>query len=583
MIFRSQILFATLFASTGYQVAAAVEDDAFVSTVSTTDAIGKTIRGGSKLQQEGGKIRQLLECSSPNYLMDWSELGNVKKHATKLGWNQSTWDEDRDPEELYSLSWDDLNITQLHSLSKLNITSEAVYEDHYEGWWWEDIAAERPDVIEKLTELGFTKGSWDQADMAEYFSFAVPPGMKDTVVSEYMNSDAVEIASTSWDELSFVEKGAAKKLGYTCYEWMEEGNLALLEAELEAESRILPGVLVCQEKCSSADRPGLCRRRCRDCVTNSRTRRFCRRRANLIAAFAFYQATLECLDEKCGGGCFPADATVNVQGKGEIRIDELEISDYVQTSNGYSKVYAFAYGHTNKEEEHQYVQIETNDAEGTTLELSPNHVLFVGGKSASPKMAKDVVVGEIVQLFADGPDSKARLAKITSVEAIQKKGQYAPLTEDGTIVVNNVLASVHSIEGAAPEVKLFGLTLIDMHQFQQMLFAPLRLLCMFSFDDFCSAALHDEEGTHNWDSVTEHLIDMLTYDAPDLKTTNFLSLSITLPFKLFVLFGMITAHAAEKAFTMSISTILFGLATLLYTVISLGYTAKTRKAAKKVD
>mmetsp|Transcript_29239 Transcript_29239/g.85022 ORF Transcript_29239/g.85022 Transcript_29239/m.85022 type:complete len:579 (-) Transcript_29239:385-2121(-) len=578
MIFRFQLLIATL----AYQVVAAVvEDDAFVSTVSTTDAIGKTIRGGSKLH-EGGKIRQLLECSSPNYLMDWSELGNMKKHATKLGWNQSTWDEDLDPEELYSLSWDELNRTQLHSLSKLDITSEAIYEEHYESWWWDDIATELPGVIQQLTEIGFTKDSWDLADMAEYFSFAVPPGMKDTVVSEYMNSDAVDIASTSWDDLSYVEQEAAKALGYTCYEWMEEGSLALLEAELEAESRIIPpaGVLVCSEKCLSDDSPAKCIKECNKCIKEEGKQ--CRKRAFVIAFFAFYQANLECLDKRCGG-CFPADATVNVQGKGEIRIDELEISDYVQTSYGYSKVYAFAYGHTNIEEEHQYVQIETNDAKGTTLELSPNHVLFVGGKSASPKMAKDVVGGEIVQLFADGPGSKARLAEITSVEAIQKKGQYAPLTEDGTIIVNKVLASVHSIEGAAAEVKLFGLTLIDMHQFQQMLFAPLRLLCMFSFDDFCSATLHDEEGTHNWDSVTEHLIDMLTYDAPDLETTNFLCLSITLPFKFFVLFGMITAHAAEKVFTMSLSTILFGLATFLYTVISIGYTAKMRKATKKVD
>lgn len=124
-----------------------------------------------------------------------------------------------------------------------------------------------------------------------------------------------------------------------------------------------------------------------------------------------------------------------------------------------------------------------------------------------------------------------------------------------------------------------------MHQFEQMLFAPLRLLCMFSFDDFCSADFHDEEGTHNWDSVTEHLIDMLTYDAPDLETANFLSPSITLPFKMFVLFGMIIAHLAEKALTMSLSTMLIGVATLGYTFVSLGYfTSKTtKKVAKKVD
>lgn len=273
---------------------------------------------------------------------------------------------------------------------------------------------------------------------------------------------------------------------------------------------------------------------------------------------------------------------VNIQGKGEATIDQVQLGDYVQTSSGFSKVYAFAYGHNDGKEKHEYVKIETNDA---TLEMSPNHILFVGGKSAIPKMAKDVVVGEIVQVASADATDKARYSKITSIETIMKEGQYAPLTEDGTIVVNNVVASSHSTEGAAPEVKLFGITLIDMHQFEQMLFAPLRLLCMFSFDDFCSADFHDEEGTHNWDSVTEHLIDMLTYDAPDLETANFLSPSITLPFKMFVLFGMIIAHLAEKALTMSLSTMLIGVATLGYTFVSLGYfTSKTtKKVAKKVD
>lgn len=260
-------------------------------------------------------------------------------------------------------------------------------------------------------------------------------------------------------------------------------------------------------------------------------------------------------------------------------MDTLEIGDKVRTAEGYSKVYAFAFGHTDEEERHDYVRLQTNDAAGTTLELSPNHILFVG-KRGEPKMAKDVVIGDTVQVSGKSPaDSQILHVDVLSIEIIKKEGQYAPLTEAGTIIVNNVLASVHSIEGAAPEVKIFGITLIDIHQFEQMLFAPLRLLCMFSFDDFCSPAFHDEEGTHNWDSVTEHLIDMLTFDAPDLESTNFLSLSVTLPFKIFVLGGMVTANVAEKVFTMSLSSILFGLATFLYTAISI----KRTYAKKKIE
>ena len=282
----------------------------------------------------------------------------------------------------------------------------------------------------------------------------------------------------------------------------------------------------------------------------------------------------DCITSCCGSccqlamGCFPKDATVDVLGKGDTTIDMVEIGDKVRTASGYSKVYSFAYGHTDEEKKHDYVRLLTDDAAGTSLELSPNHILFVG-KRGEPKMAKDVVIGDSVQISSKSPGSEIRHADILSIEITQKKGQYAPLTEDGTIIVNNVLASVHSIEGAAPEVNLFGITLIDIHQFEQMLFAPLRLLCMFSFDDFCSPTLHDEEGTHNWDSVTEHLIDMLTYDTPDLESANFLSLSITLPFKIFVLSGMVIAHMAEKVFTTSLPSILFGLVTFLYSAFSL--------------
>ena len=319
---------------------------------------------------------------------------------------------------------------------------------------------------------------------------------------------------------------------------------------------------------------------CAECIDREEDK--CNQQADLMRNMALSS----CFLEECG--CFPSDATVNVLGKGDIRIDQLQLGDQVQTSSGYSKVYAFGYAYTSDEDgvqSHQYVQIKTNDTEGTTLELSPNHVLFVGGKSAHPKMAKDVAVGDIVQLFAEGVGSKASFAEIISIENTEKSGQYAPLTEDGTIVVNNILASVHSIEGAASEVKLFGITIINMHQFEQMLFAPLRLLCKFSFDDFCSPALHDEEyGTHNWDSVTEHLIDMLTYDTPDLETANFLSLSITLPFKLFVLFGMIAANAIEIVLNMKLKSLVLCFSLFLLTIIRFfGYTIKAKKIVKKVD
>ena len=76
----------------------------------------------------------------------------------------------------------------------------------------------------------------------------------------------------------------------------------------------------------------------------------------------------------------------------------------------------------------------TNNGSGSALELSPNHIVFVGGKHAKPKMAKDVVIGETVQLFGKNSNKQQLFVEIISIDIIKKEGQYMPLTEDGTIL-----------------------------------------------------------------------------------------------------------------------------------------------------
>ena len=292
--------------------------------------------------------------------------------------------------------------------------------------------------------------------------------------------------------------------------------------------------------------------------------------------------------EYCTTGCFPSDVTVSVLDKGYIRIDELTLNDYVQTSTGYSQVYAFA--QALPYEKIRCAKLETSD--GVTLELSLNHIVLVDGKHA--KMAKDVVVGDAVAVYLGQSGTTPILSNVTAISRTMKTGAFAPLTKDGTIIVDKVLTSVHSIEGPAAEIKLFGITLIDMHRFKQMLFSPLRILCALSFDDFCSTEHYDEDGTHNWDSITEHLVDFLEYDAPDLGTANFLNFSIVFPFKLLLLFGMIVASATEVLLSISFDTFAIALALILSIILVyyvylcvifwlFGYTIKAKKIIKKVD
>lgn len=80
------------------------------------------------------------------------------------------------------------------------------------------------------------------------------------------------------------------------------------------------------------------------------------------------------------------------------------------------------------------------------LELSAKHFLPVGQsggdyRQATMKQARDVVPGDLV-FATQGNDLQAQ--EVTDVTVVSKQGLWAPYTSRGTIVVNGVVASVHS-------------------------------------------------------------------------------------------------------------------------------------------
>ena len=133
---------------------------------------------------------------------------------------------------------------------------------------------------------------------------------------------------------------------------------------------------------------------------------------------------------KCGGDfCFPGDATCQVEGKGTVLMRNVELGDKVLIQGGkYEHVYSF--GHRDRDVMSRYLKLVTS---GSSLEVSPNHLVFVEGERAVP--ASSVKVGDMLQL-ADG-----KLASVESIEVLTKQGAYAPFTASGTVVVNGVTAS----------------------------------------------------------------------------------------------------------------------------------------------
>lgn len=129
---------------------------------------------------------------------------------------------------------------------------------------------------------------------------------------------------------------------------------------------------------------------------------------------------------------------------------DLQIGDFVQssTSGEFSRVYSL--GHVNHDTWITYYQITTSS--NAKLELTSDHMLWISGKQMTP--ASLVQVGDTVQ-------TTLAAAKVTKIATVVRKGAYAPLTEDGTIVVTDILASCYPT--LLPNQSRLFFDLVSMH------------------------------------------------------------------------------------------------------------------------
>jgi subtilisin-like proprotein convertase family protein len=123
--------------------------------------------------------------------------------------------------------------------------------------------------------------------------------------------------------------------------------------------------------------------------------------------------------------CFSNLNTVDIRGFGQVSIELLQVGDYIRTDrNKYSRVYSFA--HRDQSVEIEYIQIHLADLE-TPLEVSPDHLVYIEGKSSRASQAK---IGDNMDRF-----------QVINIEYVRRRGAYAPLTESGSIVVSGIRAS----------------------------------------------------------------------------------------------------------------------------------------------
>uniref|UniRef100_A0A8D8T2N3 Hedgehog protein n=1 Tax=Cacopsylla melanoneura TaxID=428564 RepID=A0A8D8T2N3_9HEMI len=152
-----------------------------------------------------------------------------------------------------------------------------------------------------------------------------------------------------------------------------------------------------------------------------------------------------------GAGCFTADSKVTLDNHKVINITDLNIGDRVLTLNTvtgemeYSEVLLFL--HRDADLVHSFVEISTES--GTTIKLTPSHLLLRWRRQNSKTILNDVeytyaesvAVNDSILVHKD----KAYVERVTSIRRVVHTGVYAPLTSSGTIVVDDVLASCYAV------------------------------------------------------------------------------------------------------------------------------------------
>jgi hypothetical protein len=173
--------------------------------------------------------------------------------------------------------------------------------------------------------------------------------------------------------------------------------------------------------------------------------------------------------------CFPGDATVQTEDGARKAMRDVRLGDRIQVARpdgslGYEEVYL----NTHKDGVVAAPYVTLTLASGRALTLSPRHFIPVAGgpdgawDDRVTKGADEVRPGDFVwSQAADGRMVVDRVAQAVTRVAV---GAYNPLTPNGTIVVDGVVASAHSdwfldgVVSADTEAKVY-----------QAVLAPVRL------------------------------------------------------------------------------------------------------------
>ena len=169
--------------------------------------------------------------------------------------------------------------------------------------------------------------------------------------------------------------------------------------------------------------------------------------------------------------CFPPDAVVYTRN-GPLKMKNIELNDEVLAVNA-SKALVYSPVITMLDVDDDsfinYTVIETSD--GHVIQLTSSHLIYrtqspnniFNAKKiempSSPVFASAVIKGDAMFVTVDGK-IEAKEVMHTSIKWL--KGAYAPLTKEGTVVVNGIVSSCYAT--------------INDHDLAHKVFGPLRYI-----------------------------------------------------------------------------------------------------------
>ncbi|XP_019747112.1 indian hedgehog B protein [Hippocampus comes] len=170
------------------------------------------------------------------------------------------------------------------------------------------------------------------------------------------------------------------------------------------------------------------------------------------------------------GGCFPGDALVTVENGLQKFIRDLRPGEPVLTLSGAELVYSQVLTFLDRDPATHKLFYTLKTKNGARLSLTAAHLLFVSqgncseGAPPTPGSLRTVYACDArpghCALVAGGPSGT--LSRITRVTVTERRGAFAPLTAQGTLVVDGVVASCYAV--------------VEGHSLAHWAFLPLRLM-----------------------------------------------------------------------------------------------------------